>query len=402
MNSDIFEIFDIDKDGHITFSEFKKIWGNIGIKRNDDELLDIFNIIDLDKNGTIEKHEFRKYINEEINMKDVDSVNEAFHIIDKNNDQSISFFEIEKIIHKLNIDISLAHIKTCFYDYTYDLNEQINLKKFMELLIKSNTHKSIFKTITNLLEFIDQSETNKIIKNTTQIKRKELLQNYRWLRNISPFTLIGRSRIYALIENMKCFNVSYNNHIFHYGDEINYIFIVYYGTVKITKNNKELSTLSTGSILCLDDIIKNKYYQYSTITTSNNSVIWKIPIQDFRNVLYLEDSFRNLIYKLGSSTLKIRKKIEYDKDDFINRVNKQYKQKEDVFRNIRGFNRWLDPYPIKINPDNYKLRQPIKKDKKEDKLPPIKEKSTMIHKVHKFRKKSYSKIGKSLDIVFNY
>ena len=35
MDPDIFEIFDIDKDGHITFNEFKKIWNNIGIKKND-------------------------------------------------------------------------------------------------------------------------------------------------------------------------------------------------------------------------------------------------------------------------------------------------------------------------------------------------------------------------------
>ena len=62
MNTDIFDIFDINNDGNVSFNEFKKIWLNIGISRDDIELFDIFNMIDIDKNGTIEKDEFRKYI----------------------------------------------------------------------------------------------------------------------------------------------------------------------------------------------------------------------------------------------------------------------------------------------------------------------------------------------------
>ena len=57
MDQNIFNLFDQDGDGHITFNEFQKIWSNLGVNRTNIELLEIFNSIDLDGNGTIEYNE---------------------------------------------------------------------------------------------------------------------------------------------------------------------------------------------------------------------------------------------------------------------------------------------------------------------------------------------------------
>ena len=103
MDKNIFNIFDIDHDGHISFEEFRKIWLNLGIKRPDSELYSIFETIDIDKNGTIEYWELKQYMDENFDKNDIESINESFSIIDTNNDRYISFYELEHIIHKLKL-----------------------------------------------------------------------------------------------------------------------------------------------------------------------------------------------------------------------------------------------------------------------------------------------------------
>ena len=157
MDANIFEIFDIDGDGHVTFEEFKKIWMNMGLSRNNQELSDIFQEIDIDNNGTIEKNEFKIYIENNIESQDVDCINEAVNLIDNNHDQYITFFELEKIIHNLRLDISLANnLKTSFYSMNYGFSDQISIKQFMRLLVKSSYRNSVFSAIISLLHFIDK------------------------------------------------------------------------------------------------------------------------------------------------------------------------------------------------------------------------------------------------------
>ena len=103
-----------------------------------------------------------------------------------------------------------------FLQYELWCGEQISIKQFMEVLVKSNYNKSVFSAITHLLQFIDQSEINKVIKNTTQIKRKEILNYYRWMRQISPFNMLSRGRIYNLIKNLTSVMISYKHPIFSY------------------------------------------------------------------------------------------------------------------------------------------------------------------------------------------
>ncbi len=397
MDADIFKIFDIDGDGHITLEEFKKIWSNMGLSRNNQELSEIFQEIDTDNSGTIEKNELKEYIDCNINIQDSDSINEAINIIDNNHDQYISFFELEKIIHNLRLDISLSNLKSCFFNMNYDSEDQISIKQFMEILVKSNYNKSIFNAITHILRFIDQSEINKIIKNTTQIKRNELLNYYRWLRKCSPFNILSRGRLYSLIKNLNSSIVSYKNIIFSYKDEVTHIYIIYSGEVKLTnKKKREVSILNSGSILCLDDIIKNKYYHYYAISNSNNCVIWKIPISDFQNILYLEKQFNKCIFNIGQTTLERHKKSEIKQNDYDckNKLKYLNYSQNDPFQYIRGFNRWRDPYPIKIKSSDYKLPN-IEK--------PLNNKPLFVNKnvvIPRRKIKSYSKLGKSLDIIY--
>ena len=78
------------------------------------------------------------------------------------------------------------------------------------------------------------------------------------------------------------------------------MYIVYSGEVKLTnKKNRDITILNSGNIICLDDIIKNKYYHYNALSNSNNCIVWKIPIADFFNILHLEEKFSKCIFNIG-------------------------------------------------------------------------------------------------------
>ena len=64
--SEAFEMFDRNKDGKITFDEFKETWGYIGLKADEKELLRVFNTFDKNRDGLISASEFIDAILEEV------------------------------------------------------------------------------------------------------------------------------------------------------------------------------------------------------------------------------------------------------------------------------------------------------------------------------------------------
>lgn len=392
MDQNIFNLFDQDGDGHITFKEFQKIWRNLDVNRTNIELLEIFNSFDVDGNGTIEYNELKEFFDTKFEKNDIDSINEAFSIIDNNNSRYISFTEFETIIDKLNLDVSLSHIKTCFYKYDYDKNHKISMKQFTKLIADSTTNMSVFSIVGNMLAFIDQSETNHLLKDKSQIKRKQLLGNYRWLRTISPFSNLSRGRLYLLLENMEQKRVSYNETIIKIGNRIEHCFVVFSGEFKLTKRRtklvdiNEIVLLKTGTILAIDDILLDNIYNYNIISTSNSSIIWCIPINDLKHIISLDKEFKKTLIHLSNETIYVKNMNENKINDILLIDNNT---QTDKFKYTRGFVRWYDEYPIKIEPDRYKL-------------PPIfsSKKRISKHKIPKNPYKSYSKYGRSLDIIY--
>ena len=95
----LFEVFDIDNDGQISYKEFQHVLVNIknnGIKEN--EIKDLFNSLDTDKNGKIDYTEFiasclqkKTYLNNE-------RLKEAFSVFDKDNNGVITKDEIMSVL----------------------------------------------------------------------------------------------------------------------------------------------------------------------------------------------------------------------------------------------------------------------------------------------------------------
>ena len=98
----LFEIFDINNDGQISFEEFQQVFLNnkyTGI--NQDEIREIFNSIDTDKNGKIDYTEFIASCLQEKIFLNKERLNEAFSIFDKDNNGAITKDEIMRVL-KIN------------------------------------------------------------------------------------------------------------------------------------------------------------------------------------------------------------------------------------------------------------------------------------------------------------
>ena len=131
----LFEIFDIDNDGQISFEEFHHVLLNIkngGIKT--DEIRDIFDSIDTDKNGKIDYTEFITSCLEKKNLLNQERLEEAFSIFDKDNNGLITKDEFMDVL-KLKNDEN-KEIEEIFKNVDKNGDGVIDIKEFNEFMNK--------------------------------------------------------------------------------------------------------------------------------------------------------------------------------------------------------------------------------------------------------------------------
>ena len=103
--SKLFEMFDFDHDGQISFEEFQHVLLNVKsneIKEN--EIKDIFNSLDTDKNGKIDYTEFLASCLEKKIYLNKDRLHEAFSVFDKDNDGVMTKEDIMTVLQLKNDD----------------------------------------------------------------------------------------------------------------------------------------------------------------------------------------------------------------------------------------------------------------------------------------------------------
>ena len=103
--SKLFEMFDFDHDGQISFEEFQNALLNVksnGIKEN--EIKEIFNSLDTDKNGKIDYTEFIASCLEKKIYLNKDRLHEAFSVFDKDNDGVMTKEDIMTVLQLKNDD----------------------------------------------------------------------------------------------------------------------------------------------------------------------------------------------------------------------------------------------------------------------------------------------------------
>ena len=78
VHETLFDVTDLNKDGHISLDEFKVHFHILGINISDSEVVHSFNTIDTDKNGKISREEFLAAADDFYNGVDETEVSRVF------------------------------------------------------------------------------------------------------------------------------------------------------------------------------------------------------------------------------------------------------------------------------------------------------------------------------------
>lgn len=90
-----FDLFDKNKDGHISAEELGNVLRAMGQTPTDQDIKDIIREADTDKNGSIEFEEFKTIISKKMKPEiSEDELREAFKVFDRDNSGKISVEEL--------------------------------------------------------------------------------------------------------------------------------------------------------------------------------------------------------------------------------------------------------------------------------------------------------------------
>ena len=133
---EIFDSYDINKNGKIERKEMKiilKKLGKNGIQEEIDEIWRAMNKIESD--STISFDDFIEFINRfnlTKNSMSTDDIINAFEIFDKNHDGTISINEFKHILMDLGQKLSEDEVEEIFQDIDFNEDGKINYREFVE------------------------------------------------------------------------------------------------------------------------------------------------------------------------------------------------------------------------------------------------------------------------------
>ena len=133
---EIFDSYDINKNGKIERKEMKiilKKLGKNGIQEEIDEIWRAMNKIESD--STISFDDFIEFINRfnlTKNSMSTDDIINAFQIFDRNHDGTISINEFKHILMDLGQKLSEEEVEEIFQDIDFNEDGKINYREFVE------------------------------------------------------------------------------------------------------------------------------------------------------------------------------------------------------------------------------------------------------------------------------
>ena len=133
---EIFDSYDINKNGKIERKEMKiilKKLGKNGIQEEIDEIWRAMNKIESD--STISFDDFKEFINRfnlTKNSMSTDDIINAFQIFDRNHDGTISINEFKHILMDLGQKLSEKEVEEIFQDIDFNEDGKINYREFVE------------------------------------------------------------------------------------------------------------------------------------------------------------------------------------------------------------------------------------------------------------------------------
>lgn len=135
---EIFELFDRDKNGHISRQELGHVLRALDMDPTQKELDDAVKELDKDGNGVIEFHDFKAYMQKMKRQTYDERKNEmmrAFQLIDKNNDKFIDSKELMATLTSLGEPLTEEEVKAMIKVADVNKDGKIDYEEFVKFII---------------------------------------------------------------------------------------------------------------------------------------------------------------------------------------------------------------------------------------------------------------------------
>ena len=131
-----FELFDKDRNGHITSKELGTVMRGLGQNPTEEELKQMIREVDLDGNGTIDFKEFLCLMVKK--MKDTDTEEElleAFKVFDRDGNGKISAHELRYVLLKSGENFTEQDIEDLIHEADVDGDGSIDYQEFVKIMM---------------------------------------------------------------------------------------------------------------------------------------------------------------------------------------------------------------------------------------------------------------------------
>ena len=132
--NDIYDMYDLDRDGKIKSSEVRELLYSMGREPTNEDVMEFLKIADPENTGVISKEQFMDALKELYSVPDIDcdDVVEAFTVFDTDNDGKITFKDFKNILERYGTDLTSEEINSILSIITLDKDKLLDYEDFVK------------------------------------------------------------------------------------------------------------------------------------------------------------------------------------------------------------------------------------------------------------------------------
>ncbi|XP_055871879.1 uncharacterized protein LOC106069749 [Biomphalaria glabrata] len=135
---EVFQLFDKDRNGHISRDELGRVFRALDLDPSQKELDQALKELDKDGNGIFEKDDFKMYL-KKVKRSSYDErkqeMMQAFSLLDKNNDKFIDAKELSQVLTSLGEVLSEAEINAMIQVADTNKDGKIDYEEFVKFIL---------------------------------------------------------------------------------------------------------------------------------------------------------------------------------------------------------------------------------------------------------------------------
>ena len=133
LMSEIFDLFDAEKNGYVDSKDSLKILASMGRKLEREDENEFLNLVDPKNEGTVSKANFLEGVETMYTIPDdyIPEIKEAFNFFDKDKDGKISCKEFKQMLIRLSNEYKDQDVDELFKIVDLDLDGYITIDEFI-------------------------------------------------------------------------------------------------------------------------------------------------------------------------------------------------------------------------------------------------------------------------------